>query len=191
MPAPITIILLYFLMPLWLLAGVADWLCHRSAHIEANAGVKESVLHLLMFAEVGVALVAGVFLQINAGVILLMMLAFFAHEATALWDVSYAVTTREVSPIEQHVHSFLELVPLMAIVCVISLHWEQFLSLFGAGTLEPDFSLQMKAKPLPTGYVISLFSCIVAFELIPFAEELFRGWRSRGTASLRPAGPVR
>jgi hypothetical protein len=53
---------------------------------------------------------------VNAGIILLMIGSFLVHEATALWDVSYATTAREVTPIEQHVHSFLEMIPLMAIV---------------------------------------------------------------------------
>lgn len=117
MTEPAGQILLYFLMPLWLAAGIADWFCHRASHIETTTGVKESLIHLLMFAEVGIALLAGLFLEINAGVILLMIVVFLLHEATALWDVSYAVTARRVSPLEQHIHSFLELIPLMAI-CV-------------------------------------------------------------------------
>jgi len=48
-------VLLYFLVPLWLVAGVADWFCHCASHIESTTGVKESLLHLLMFAEVGIA----------------------------------------------------------------------------------------------------------------------------------------
>ncbi|HTJ55064.1 MAG TPA: diguanylate cyclase, partial [Nitrosospira sp.] len=127
---PTLLILLYFILPLWLLAGCADWLCHRASHIERTTGAKESLLHLLMFAELGLPLLAAIFLQINAGIIAIMIVAFFIHEATALWDVSYAVTARDVTPIEQHVHSFLEMIPLMAILFVVSRHWDQFLALF-------------------------------------------------------------
>jgi hypothetical protein len=69
---------------------------------------------LLMFAEVGVPLLAAMFLEVNALIIAAMIVTFFIHEATALWDVSYATTARTVTPIEQHVHSFLEMIPLMA-----------------------------------------------------------------------------
>jgi hypothetical protein len=55
-----------------------------------------------MFAQVGIALFARIFLDINAGIILLMIVMFSLHEATALWNVSYAVTARRVSLIEQH-----------------------------------------------------------------------------------------
>jgi hypothetical protein len=74
-----------------------------------------------MFAEVGLPLLAAMFLNISAFIIAVMILMFFVHEATAMWDVIYATTARTVTPIEQHVHSFLEMIPLMAIVSVISL----------------------------------------------------------------------
>jgi hypothetical protein len=38
-------LLMYFVLPLWLAAGFADYLCHRATHIEETSGWKESVLH--------------------------------------------------------------------------------------------------------------------------------------------------
>jgi hypothetical protein len=175
---PAILILLYFILPIWLLAGCADWLCHRAAHIATTTGAKESILHLLMFAEIGLPLLAAIFLQINAGIIALMIVAFFIHEATALWDVSYAVTARDVTPVEQHVHSFLEIIPLMAILFVISLHWGQFQSLFGFGPEIARFNLTWKEEPLPASYVFSIMTVILLFELIPYIEEFFRGLRA-------------
>ena len=94
-------VLAYFILPVWFLAGIADWLCHRATDIEHTTGAKESVIHLLMFGEIAVPLVACLFLDINALVFLIMIGGFLAHEATALWDVSYAVKRRWVSPFEQ------------------------------------------------------------------------------------------
>src|SRR5690349_23947212 len=34
-------VLMYFVLPLWLVAGFADYLCHRAAHIETTSGAKE------------------------------------------------------------------------------------------------------------------------------------------------------
>ena len=130
---PLLFLLLYFILPVWLMAGFCDWLCHRASHIHTTTGQKESLIHLLMFIEMGIPLLAALFLEINALVLIVMIVLFFVHEATALWDVSYAVTARRVSPVEQHVHSFLEMVPLMALLLVISRHWGQFLSVFGRG----------------------------------------------------------
>ena len=183
---PAVLILMYFILPVWLAAGFADWLCHRAAHIETTTGAKESMLHLLMFAELGLPLLAAIFLQVNAGIIAFMIVAFFLHEATALCDVSYAVTAREVTPIEQHVHSFLEMIPLMAILFVISLHWGQFQSLFGFGPEKASFSLMWKEEPLPASYVLSIMTVILLFELIPFIEELLRGLRASRGALVPP-----
>src|SRR4051794_2904818 len=120
-------ILLYFVLPLWLLAGLADYLCHRASRIELTSGYKESLLHLLMLAEVAIPLLAAIFFEINALVIAAMIVAFVLHQLTALWDTTFAGQKRRISPIEQHVHSFLELMPLTAILVVIILHWSQFL----------------------------------------------------------------
>lgn len=170
---------MYFVLPLWLAAGFADWLCHRASHIATTGGAKESAIHLLMFAEVGAPLLAAMFLNVDALVIAVMIVAFLLHEATALWDVSYAVTVREVTPIEQHVHSFLEMIPLMAMLSVIGLHWGQFLALFGFGHERADFSIVAKPTPLPATYVASILAAILVFEFLPYVEELFRGLRAR------------
>lgn len=49
----IRFLLMCVIVPLWLLVGLGDWLCHRLTHIERNAGAKESLLHLLMLVEIG------------------------------------------------------------------------------------------------------------------------------------------
>ncbi|WP_225769922.1 hypothetical protein [Inquilinus sp. Marseille-Q2685] len=178
MTDPLLAVLLYFILPLWFVAGLADWLCHRATSIEATTGAKESLIHLLMFAEVAVSLLAALFLEINALVIALMIVAFLAHEATALWDVGYAVTRREVTPFEQHVHSFLEMLPLMATAFVAVLHWPQVLALFGLGPEPARFDLTWKQEPLPVAYIAVVLTAALLFELLPYLEELWRGLRT-------------
>src|SRR3954471_6752433 len=102
-------LLMYFVLPVWLAAGFADYLCHRAAHIERTSGWKESVLHLLQFAEMALPILAALFLEITSGVIALMVICLILHQATAMWDVHYANRTRDVMPIEQHIHSVLEM----------------------------------------------------------------------------------
>ena len=176
------LVLMYFVLPLWLAAGVADYLCHRATNIATTSGPKESLLHLLQFVEVGVPLLAAIFLEINALILVLMIVAFLLHEATALWDVSYTTGKREITPIEQHVHSFLEMLPLMGLVMVAVLHWGQFLALFGLGSEPARFTLALKPEPLPWTYVISLLAAVLVFEVLPFGEELIRGLRANNGA---------
>jgi hypothetical protein len=171
-------VLMYFILPLWLVAGFADYLCHRATHIETTSGAKESLLHLLQFAEMGVPILAAMFLEINALIILVMIICFLLHEATALWDVSYASGLREITPIEQHVHSFLEMLPLMGLAFVVVLHWPQFLALFGLGTEPASFAVRLKEHPLPVAYVVTVLAAVLLFELLPYLEELVRGMRA-------------
>jgi hypothetical protein len=192
MDDPTRLLLLYFIMPVWFLAGFADYLCHRATDIAHTTGPKESLLHLLMFGEIALPLLMCLFLDINALVFAVMIAAFLAHEATALWDVSYAIDKRYVSPLEQHVHSFLEMIPLMAGSFVAVLHWPQLLALFGLGTEPARFSIAWKSEPLPVLYITSVLGASLLFELLPYLEELWRGWRaskagrSRGLAQPWP-----
>jgi hypothetical protein len=98
--------LMYFILPLWLCAGFADWLCHRASHIAITSGPKESLIHLAMLAEMGVAVTLAMTFEVNALIILLMIICWVLHEATAVWDL-FAVEHRVITPIEQWVHSYL------------------------------------------------------------------------------------
>src|SRR5947209_19663713 len=158
------LVLMYFVLPLWLAAGFADYLCHRASNIATTSGAKESVLHFLQFGEMAIPILAAIFLEINALVLAVGIGCFLLHEATALWDVSYASQMREVTPLEQHVHSFLEMLPLMGLVMIAVLHWGQFLALFGLGSEAPRFTLALKPDPLPWTYVISVLVAVVVFE---------------------------
>jgi hypothetical protein len=172
---------MYFVLPLWLPAGFADYLCHRASHIESTSGPKESLLHLLQLSEMAIPTLAAIFLEINALTIAVMIVCLLLHEATAIWDVSYAYRTREVRPIEQHIHSFLEMLPLGLLV-IVTLHWGQFLALFGLGVEKPLLDLRLKQPPLPWLYVTVILALVLLFEVLPYLEELVRGLRGRGNA---------
>ena len=169
--------LMYLVVPIWLLAGLADYFCHRASHIERTSGVAESLLHLLQFGEVGVPLLAALFLEINAAILLIMLAGLVLHQATAVWDVRYANATRRISPIEQHVHGVLEMTPAIATAVVAILHWPQVMALLGAG--EADFALQFKRSPLPGWYLAAVMLGAALCGVLPYGEELWRTIRSR------------
>ena len=167
---------MYGVLPLWLAAGFADYLCHRASGIENTTGWRESLLHLLQFGEMALPILAALFLQINTGVILLMIVCLVLHQATAMWDVRFAAGIREVKPIEQHVHSVLEMLPLTALLMVIALHWTEFTSLFGVGTSRFDFA--WKNPPLSSTYLAAILGATAALEILPYFEEFIRGLRT-------------
>ncbi|ALO97390.1 Diguanylate cyclase [Streptomyces hygroscopicus subsp. limoneus] len=129
--------LLYGLLPGWFVPGLADWAMHRRTRIEDTAGTKESLIHSLMMAEVGLPIALTLRYEVNPLLLSVQLGAAAVHEATALWDVRTAVhSDREVKPVEQHIHSFLESLPFGGLVSLMCLHADQVRSLLrgGAGT---------------------------------------------------------
>jgi hypothetical protein len=120
---------LYYLMPTWIAAGIADWWWHKKTDIEHTSGLKESIIHAMMFTEVGIPILLGLLCRINAGSLLAMWGTAIVHEFTAFWDVSFAAHHREVAPREQHTHSFLEIIPFTACAVASCLHWDELRSL--------------------------------------------------------------
>lgn len=179
-------LLLYVLIPMWLLAGFADYCCHRIWHIEYSAGVKESRLHLLLLAELGIGLLAALLLEINAAVLALLVAACISHELTVWWDLSYAASCRRIPVPEQWVHGLQQAIPWAALAALMLLHPAQALALLGLGSAEPDWSLRLKAVPLPLPYLAGLIAAALLFVLLPFLSEYRRCRRQRRLGSLRP-----
>ena len=181
--------LLYVVVPLWLGSGLADWYRHRKTHIERTAGTHESAIHLLMLAEAGMPAMLGLFLEVNAGMLATAFSALVLHELTAIWDVSYAEARRRVTPTEQHIHSFLEVVPLMAVSLLMVLHWDQSRALFGRGPVAPEFRLLAKRHPLGPAYIAALLVALVTCGILPYAEEFWRCYRYDRTLAPHPEPP--
>jgi hypothetical protein len=157
---------------------LADYSCHRATRIQDTSGTPESLLHVLQFGLVALPTVLALTVQINAGFFLLAALAVLCHHIVAYIDIRFANQTRRVIPIEQMVHSFLELLPISAFLLLTVLHWDQFIALFGLGTGTPAFGVHLKAHPLPTRYLLSAIGAAFLLNAVPYLEELHRCWTS-------------
>jgi len=179
-------LLLGGVMPVWLGAGLADWYLHRRTRIEETAGPRESALHSLMFAETGIPVMLGLFCEVNAGVLAAAFGTVGLHSATAYWDQAYAEERRRVSPVEQHVHSLLEVSPVMAALLLTVLHWDQARALTGTGQ-QPRFALRLKRRdPLSRAARARLLAAVAVFGVLPYLEELWRCWRAVPTLAPLP-----
>ena len=176
---PAWYVLIYFVLPLWVSAAFADYLCHRASDIEHTSGLVESALHWLLFAEAGAAIIAALFFKVNALVILFIVLCIIAHEITVNIDLRVAIKTRVISPFEQQVHGVLEMVPVTAAVLLCIMHWPETVALFGFGDRPADFSLTLKEPPDWSELVWPAAGFLV-FGILPYAEEVWRGWRAKG-----------
>ena len=171
--------LLYGVLPLWVVPGLADWWLHRRTGIEHTSGVRESAVHALMMTEAGVPVVLGLTARVNPLWLSVMGGAAVAHGATAVYDVTLATGVREVRPVEQHVHSFLEVLPLTALAFTACLHADQVrAALRGAG----EWRLRPRERPLPARYLTALGAVIGTGVVLPYAEELRRCLRARRRA---------
>ncbi|HEY4075566.1 MAG TPA: hypothetical protein VGM26_01415 [Rhizomicrobium sp.] len=175
-------LLVYVVLPLWVIAGFLDYLCHRQSDIEHATGVRESLIHWLMLLEVALPLVLAVFFRINAMVLALMLVCLIAHEITGYMDLRLAMATRKVTIFEHQVHSVLEILPLTAILLVMVLHWPQTEALVGLGHEAADFSFGPKQVPR-WGEILPPVAAFVFLVLVPYAEEM---WRGRTVKQVRP-----
>jgi hypothetical protein len=179
--------LLYGLLPGWFVPGLADWVMHKRTRIEDTAGTKESLIHSLMMAEVGAPIALTLRYEVNPLLLTLQLGAAAVHEATALWDVRTAVDSdREVKPVEQHIHSFLESLPYGGLVSLMCLHSDQVKSLLRGGRGDPDaWRLVPRRRPLSPGYLAGIGLAIGACVLLPYGEELLRCRRAAGARKRR------
>lgn len=169
-------VLFAVLLPVWLLAGFADALCHRVLRIETSAGWRESALHWLMLAELGVGLAAVLLLEVNALAIAIFAIACVLHEITMVVDLRYASARRVIPPVEQWVHGVQQAIPWMVLLVLCALQPGQALALIGVGGAAPDFSLRL--APVPAAYLASFIAAGVLVVALPFALELLRGLRA-------------
>jgi hypothetical protein len=167
-------ILVWVVLPLWVIAGFVDYLCHRQSHIEHASGARESLIHWLMLAEVALPLGLAVFFRINALVLAIMLACLTAHEITGYYDLKLAMATRRVTIFEHQVHSVLEILPLTAILLIMALHWPQTLALIGSGSEQAQWYLGQKQPPR-WGEIVPPLGAFLLLALAPYAEEFLRG----------------
>lgn len=162
-------LLLYGLVPLWLVVGVADWLSHRVQHIEHSSGLKESLLHLLMVAELGTGVLAALLLQVNGSVILLVLACCVVHELTMWVDLRYAASMRPIPVYEQWVHGLQQALPWIGFGMLAVMHHDAL----------GNFAWQPKEPPLPLPAIAAVVSGGLLMAVLPFAQEAWRCWKAR------------
>ena len=164
------------LLPAWVVPGFADYLCHRRAKIERTSGTHESLTHQLMLATTGIGVLTGLFCEINAGALAIMAASAFAHEGIVLWDVGYAARLRPPSATEQHVHSFLEVLPFAGLAVTCCLYPDQLAALLGRRSHRARWRLERK-RDVALAYDLAVIASIATFVVAPNIEEFVRCYR--------------
>lgn len=167
-----------FVFPVWLLAGTADYICHARTDIARTSGTHESLLHLLQTVEIGLPLLAFLFLQVNAMLLAVMVAGVVAHTATSWSDLRYANQLRCITPLEQYIHSFLDVLPWSALALIIALHWPVVLALFDPASAS-DWSLRLRHPGFDTAILVVVLLGSFLFGVIPGLLELATTLKAR------------
>lgn len=174
-------LLILVVLPLWWAAGALDWALHRRSGIAQNAGARESAFHLAMLAEGAVAVLALLYFEVDAWLLLLCAVCFVLHELTVWTDLRWVQGRSTVTPIEQMVHSFQELMPLTGLVLLVSSHGSQALAIFGAGAEPAMWFPRPKTVPLPIPVLAFCLAGSIAVVML-YLEEMVRCVTARGPA---------
>lgn len=170
--------LLYFLLPVWVVVGALDWWAHRRAGIE-RFGLYEPILHLVLLSLAGLPILLGLFLEINAVVLLIMLLCFLTHEAVGYLDIRWASRTRSLLPFEQRLHDYLAAIPFAALSLIIVLHWADLVELATTPVAALRQPPVLRSPPLPLGIVAVILGLVFAGNVLPYLEEFARALRYR------------
>jgi hypothetical protein len=180
LPVLVFDLIIYGCLPLWLVMGFLDYLCHRRSHIELNSGVKESLFHAVMGLQIGVPIFLGLYFHINVLILLIIFGALLFHVLVAHCDVAYAKNMRNISMLEMHVHSVMETLPFFTVALLVCINWGAFvdlITLHWAGNLQLVFKSQVD-QIFIAGYV----ALLLIADVIPYIEEFFRCARANRSA---------
>jgi hypothetical protein len=180
-------LVLYGLLPLWGIAGFADWCCHRATQIESTSGLRESLLHSLMGIQLGIPILLCLMFEVNVLILLVCALMWLAHEIVAHCDIRQAVPRRPISIWEMHVHSYLATLPLYLLMLLVVLNFDvarRAVTLQWSGQLTLHRLVVSQGGPayLPHYLIFMIVICV-----LPYLEENIRCLRRQRRAM--PAVP--
>jgi hypothetical protein len=164
LPALTIDLLVYVLYPLWLVAGAIDYWCHRRTNIALTSGITETWLHIAQFITIAIIFFGAVLLRPTLPMIALLGTSVVLHLVLSYIDVAYTAPKRYISPLEQHVHGFLDVLPIVA-VCLLAI----------LGLSESQITTGFAARSYSsTGELALLLGSFVVLAGIPVIEEHLR-----------------
>ncbi|HWM29565.1 MAG TPA: hypothetical protein VNQ14_13980 [Woeseiaceae bacterium] len=167
----IAVLLIGFFYPLWLVTGLIDYLCHRRSDIAKTSGSTESWLHVAQFASLGLALSLAALLAITPLAFTLLAGLVVVHTILSFMDVSYTDGRRYISPLEQHAHGFMDVLPIVGVCLIGVLNWNELQA--------APWTLGWKQPPIPKLQCVALIGSYFILAGVPIFEELLRTLTSK------------
>lgn len=154
---------------LWLVAGLGDFLTHWRTDLPHTSGVAESATHLLQLALLGIAVVLALACEINQATASLLLALVLAHAGVGYWDTRIAFRRRRVLlPIEQHIHSVLDMAPIVGFAWVMVSTWPAATS--------GGWTLHLRQPALPGVVWLAVLVPAVMLTVVPALLEFAAAW---------------
>lgn len=157
---------------LWLVAGLGDFLCHRRTDLPHTSGVAESASHLIQLALLALAIVIGLAFEMGRAIALLLCVLVIVHAAVGYWDTRVAFKRRRVvAPLEQHIHSVLDMAPWISLAWVLVTTWPA-----AAGD---GWGLALRRPALPLALWLAVLLPAGVLSVVPALLEFNAAWKAR------------
>ena len=159
----------------WLIAGALDFSLHRASSIESTSGLRESRLHLAQIAILALAATLWLSFRPSPAVFAMFLALVILHAVTGYWDTRVAYPKRAIRPVEQHVHSILDIAPWIAAGAI---YWSMPSEAYGS-------AFMLHPRPL----ALWLFAFVPALFLtgVPAVHEFWRCWAYKSRQTQRRA----
>lgn len=157
---------------LWLLAGAGDFLCHWRTDLPRTSGLRESGMHLLQLAVIGSGLVLWLALTPSLSLLSIEILLVALHAVFGYLDTRQAFGRRVISPIEQHVHSILDMAPIIAFGILLGSEWP--------AAWQRGWTLVARQPPFAAAVWFLVLAPALLLCVLPALLEFRAAWAARG-----------
>lgn len=156
----------------WLAVGLGDFLAHRRTDLPRTSGVPESIMHLLQLALLAAAVMVGLVFEIGPASAGAMLALVLLHAIVGYIDTRIAFEKhRVVAPLEQHIHSVLDMAPPIAFAWLVITTWPAAVAGEGA--------LALRDPALPASVWMMFLLPPVLLCVVPALIEFRAAWRVR------------
>ena len=172
---PTELWLAYCAYLVWLVAGLGDFIRHWHTDLPHTSGTAESAAHLVQLGLLGVAIVLGLAFEMGPAIALAMLGLVVAHAAVGYLDTRIAFSRRRVvSPAEQHIHSVLDMAPIVGLAWLLASTWP--------AAVAAGWPLQLRQPVLPVSLWLAVLVPATVLCVVPALLEFRAAWRAQHQA---------
>lgn len=162
----------------WLVAGFTDFMLHRRTDLPHTSGLRESAFHLLQLALIGTALVSCLLFDMGRSVALVLVALVALHAVCGYLDTRWAFRRRVLSPVEQHVHSVLDMAPVVGLAWVMVATWP--------AATTGGWRVAFRQPALDPGIWFAMLLPAILLCVVPAALEFWAAWKARAVVAALP-----